>query len=793
MTSGNGRNDLNRSILLLGAITILVVLALVVGLVGTIFVMRDRPRPAQSRVAQSSPGLVPPPLPAITPSSVPCSAPLDFSATSVRVGLARTFTPGPVVSFGLPLPPGAVADVGALSVTVNGAPVAAATRVLLVSYGPDGLPKGPRSVLVQLPASVLQGDCAAVEVDWQGGPPAATITRDPTLLPYSAVSAESAKIVTTATRSITSQGGRGTLVETAREQRVLFTAREPAVLATFPAGYLATTGILGRQVAVGQIGPDLAGLKFIAEQVTPFGLSAMYQESYALNPAAVIGPNDTDEKAGINGYEGWLYDRCATYLLFATTTGDTRFLREGYRSCSYYASKIELRGENRGFFTLTPEPDDKFSHLRGLYAYYALTGDEAALAAGEAIAELWLRDEYTVAPYRAGRLRGPDKLWTERQLGTSLEGLYYGHLLIGDIAYLRATQEMVTTAYRHITGDAAALAEINPDSTPFPPQNCFIHNADQASEGNPDEPWCSGWMPVLMIDALLAYQDQTSDPRVDEIFIRLTRFLRDTGSAYFQGDVLNDDFLHPSVAYDQRKDVPERRILVPLYGAGIDRNGQRRSFGDYDDFQHCPDATALTAVGLRALRRTGGYDQRPIGPFPSEGESFLALHHELAFCSYVTFLDQTRPQRDPATVMADDLAEGLRDPEKYIADNEIGYPRHNTSPQRKLSWWFNSSLAQFGLLQEAGIGVPELRPGAVQPASSTRRETTPQQSSTTSSGAIPPRSRYASAPGRSGTLRSWRPAVRPISRPTPSIARRRGGHSAGPLIANVPFGRSFPA
>ncbi len=718
MISGNGRIVLVSSGL--------IVLALVMGLVGATFVVRGQSRQDRSELAQASPGITTPPIlgsprlvPSPRPSTMPppgqCPPPSGFSATSVRVGLARTAAAGPVVSFGVPLPPGAPADTSALRVVADGAPVAATTRVLLASYGPDGTPKGPRSVLIQLPAAVLQGDCAAVEVSWQGGVPAATPPPGPGPVPYLAVSVESPKTVTTATRSITSQGGQAKLVETKREQRVLFAAREPAVLATFPAGYLAATGLLGPLVDGGQLGPDFAGLQFMVDQATPFGLSASYQERYPLNPAAVIGPNDTNEKAGINGYEGWLYDRCATNLVLAATTGDTRFLREGYRACSFYASKIELNGENRGILTITPEPDDKFSHLRGLYAYYALTGDEAALEAGKAIAELWLRDPFVITQYRAGHLRGPDKLWTERQFATGLEGLYYGHLLTGERTYLRATQELVTTAHRHVTGDAAALAAINPDAPVFPPQNCFIHNAEQAAEGDLDQPFCSGWMPLLMIDALLAYQAQTADPRVDEIFIRLTRFLRDTGSAYFRDDVLDDDFLHPSVAYDPDQAPSDRRRLVPLYGAGIDGSGKRVSFGDFDDTQHCQDATTLTAVGLRALRRTGAYDQRPIGPFKSEGESFLALHHELAFCAAVTFLGETRAARDPAAPTPEELANGLGNPAHYIDENEIGFPLHNTSPQRKIGWWFNTSLAQFGLLREAGISVPELRPGAVQP------------------------------------------------------------------------------
>src|SRR5438270_8325620 len=161
----------------------------------------------------------------------------------------------------------------------------ATVRVLLSTYGPDGAPTGLRAILVQLPASALQGDCSVIEVAWQGG----TITHVGDTRPYAEVSGESQAVANTAERTIQLQGGAAALVETSQKQRVLFTGREPAVLATFPDGYLAATGILGHQVAAAQVGADLAGLKFISDQLTPFGLSAMYQESYALNPSSVIG------------------------------------------------------------------------------------------------------------------------------------------------------------------------------------------------------------------------------------------------------------------------------------------------------------------------------------------------------------------------------------------------------------------------------------------------------------------------------------------------------------------------
>jgi hypothetical protein len=433
-------------------------------------------------------------------------------ATGVRVHLQRTFAAPKVISFGLPVPPGAVPDAGGIRVAMGGAPVAANVKALLAEHDAAGAPKGVRAVLVQLPATILAGDTADVDVVWSGPGSAPGVAA----APFTDVSADSPEVVTTTVRTISAASGVNKLVDGPHVDETLFTGKEPRVLATFPDGYLAATGLLGHQVTQSSLaGGDYAGLAFLSDDLQRFGVSALYDEAYALNPDGVVDP--------VVNYEGWLYDRCATFLTFYTHTGDARFLRHAYRSCSYYASKIGLSGATAGIFTGKPDIDQKYSHLRGLYAYYALTGDEGALAAGTAIAGMWRADTLFVGPYRMGHLRGPDKLWTERLLGTSLEGLYYGHRLTGDATYLAAFKEMLDTAYRHITGDAAALAIINPGVGPFPPQSCFIHSALQHSEGSATDPWCSIWMSELTIDSLLQYQAQTGDVRVDEIFVRLVR------------------------------------------------------------------------------------------------------------------------------------------------------------------------------------------------------------------------------------------------------------------------------
>lgn len=623
--------------------------------------------------------------------------------TGVTVHLQQTSPGGATLSFGLPVPKGSATDAATIRVRSGGQDIAANAKEILPDVAPDGHRVGVRSLVVQVPATVLSGGKADLDVAWTGG------TMGAANATYASTSFASPVVVDTAVRSIQQVGGTAQLVEMSKAKKTIFTGREPLALATFPAGYLAATGILGPQMTAKQVKASAqSGLSYLSTAIADFSSSAIYDEPYALNPDLDSVPDFAVQ------YEAWLYDRCATFLTAFAHTEDSRFLRHGLRACSNYGTQIVRSGANLGIFSGKPDPDTKYSHLRGLYAYYALTGDEDARAAGVAIADMWLNDPDFVAPYRQGHVRGSDKLWTERLLGTSLEGLYYGFRLTGDVKYLNAFKEMLTTAYKHITGDAAALAVINPGMS-FPPQNCFIHSAEQQAEGNSDEPWCSIWMSELGIDVLLQYQEQTNDTRVDEIFVRLARFLRDTGSAYFTKDLLADQFLKPSVC-DNPADGESRRMLVPLYGSGINASGTRMPYGDYTDYEHCTDATGLTAVALRALKRQGTYDVNPIGPFKSEGESFLAMHHEFSSCAARTFDYYRRTKRNPANWTASELQSGMANPTGFITSNKIGYPQNHISPLRKIGWWFNMSMLQFGVLSDAKIDVTAIKTGQVQPA-----------------------------------------------------------------------------
>lgn len=627
----------------------------------------------------------------------------------VTVRLTPIFTDAKRASFGVPLARGVVATASDVLIKIAGKKVAAEITELAPDLDKNGARVGARAVRVQLDAALIDPAGTDVEVSWTGG--SAPATAPAPAMPFASedISVDSPSVVATANRTIKQNGGKYELVETSHADKTVFVGREPRVLATFPVGYVASTGILGPLLASVDVEqkPELAGLRFLSKSLASFLKSAMYDEPYAINPDPSSLPDFAAE------YEAWLYDRCATFLLGATHLNDVKLYRHALRSCSYYAAHIETTGGNRGIFNGKPDPDTKYSHARGLYAYYTLTGDEHAADAVKAIADLWRDDTLFVGPYRGGKLRGPDKLWTERLLGTSLEGLLYGHRLTGDATYFTAFSEMLATAHKHITGDQAALAEINPGVS-FPPQNCFIHSALQHGEGDANEPWCSPWMSELTVDALVQWYQQTDDARALEIIVRLTRFLRDVGTNYFRGNPLNDSFLAPTICYKPGDDNP--RILVPLYGAALGKDGKRVSGGEYEDYEHCTDATALVAAGRWALEKGAAMKAAP-SQFSDEKASFAALHDEFLFCADRSFIDETRARRNPMVWTSADLQAGAADPAKFIADQKIGFPQHQIAPLRKIGWWFNMSVLQFALVSQAKLSVPEVKPGRLQPAS----------------------------------------------------------------------------
>lgn len=658
------------------------------------------------------------------PNDLRPSTAADFArqVTVILEGAA----PGPrtgAVTFALPLIRGAVKNVDDLRVSALGKRIDVLARPLLADYAPDGSSRGLRSVFIEIPAGALPSLPASVTVAFgapsaaAGGARTAFGPARPSKLTFANTSRPVEVKVSTATYGVESRGSSFAAVPRSSSEKTVFASVEPKVMANLPPGYLAATGILGEVMTKAELAtrPDLAGMVFLSDAFVRFADGAMGAAGYPLQPASV----------GLET-EAWLYDRCATYLLAYAHGGDANHLRYGLRTCARYARDIDLEGERRGIYRGKKDRDLKYSHVRGIYAYYALTGDEAALDAGRAMADMWNDDPLFVQTYRAGTMRGPDKLWTERLLAASIEGGVYGFAMTGEARHLASARALVKVAVRHVTTvDRAELRTIT--KTSFPPQSCFVHNALQQAEGNENQPWCSSWMSELVIDPLLRFVEITGERDAEEILLRLARSMRDAGTTYFQKNPLDDSFLAPTRPFTATGEDP--RILVPLYGYGIDEKGTRRSEGEWSDFEHCPDATAITAAAMMVLRRRGGWDAPPVpasaelrvdlSRFKSEGASLLALHHELAFCAAQTLKNATREHRDPSRASADLLASAARldgtAQEKALVEAKIGWPVYEVSPARKLSWWFNTSIGQLSWLASARVPIGDLKPGAISP------------------------------------------------------------------------------
>src|SRR5437762_2951037 len=90
---------------------------------------------------------------------------------------AGSSSPGAAGS-GAPAGTAGTTGAAALRFTVGGAPGDANVKALLAEHDAKGAPTGVRSVLVQLPATILAGDAAELDVAWSGtgsAPGAATM------------------------------------------------------------------------------------------------------------------------------------------------------------------------------------------------------------------------------------------------------------------------------------------------------------------------------------------------------------------------------------------------------------------------------------------------------------------------------------------------------------------------------------------------------------------------------------------------------------------------------------------
>lgn len=618
-------------------------------------------------------------------------------------GTATTLLDGAeVVSFGLPLPRGDVDDLAELRLSVDGSSVPFEVAEVFSWWDASGAREGVRLALVQLDAALLTSGSATLELSWGVGLPGEVPGTDVIDPQNDEISKEVEETVRQAARTIAEVDGEAALVETETWEATQLATRQPRVLVSLDQEIWISTEALGRTPPPADwSGLGLGGLAALGDALQPYAKSMAHQQDYALNPDGTVDPTDPLQ---------WEFGRCTTLIQGAILSQDTDLLAESHRLCAWYVENTEAWAASLGLWTLNDPVSGLLFHARDLFEYATISGDWSAVDTHARVAQVWM-DAPLIVAYREGRVEGED--WMEQFIGTAAEGIWYGWLATGDPATLEAMEELVGAIHTHVTGTDEQLAAMG---VAFPAQGCMVHTEQQHDESEDAlAPWCSPWQSATLVDPLVQYRDLSGDERVDEIFLALGRYLRDTGTYYVREDRWYcDSFMEPYTCFEASEGAPQR-VLTAVYGAARDRDGERVLRSDYGQFAHCPDVSALAAASYAALLRHPDWDRGAVGPFSSETESLRVMHQELAACAVWVTEHYHRERRNPGYWTPELLAEGLSDPDAFIARYKIGYPDYVAEPLRQPSWWFNAGLAQIAALLDVGVSLDALEPGTLNP------------------------------------------------------------------------------
>src|SRR5690242_11211602 len=235
-----------------------------------------------------------------------------------------------VVNFGLPLPPGFLADaVMARVYAEDGAEIEASVRPL-EPWRIDGKDGAIRSLQIQFRRDFRGRSRLRVTVAFG-----------------QRRSKSSAAFVPVAETLIDSDGLKG-----------------PRVLALIPAAWLCDSWVVGPQVPASDSGA-YSGYDRLVEKNFPGSLK--YIDS--------------------TRYDHWLFDRTTCWYKMYVRTGEEKFLEAAYHAAHFVRTHSKLEGPDAGSFIPKGKADLKYVYPRAQHIQYLLTGDERAREAGQIMAK----------------------------------------------------------------------------------------------------------------------------------------------------------------------------------------------------------------------------------------------------------------------------------------------------------------------------------------------------------------------------------------------------------------------
>jgi hypothetical protein len=374
-----------------------------------------------------------------------------------------------LVSFGLPLPFGLLADPGKVRVvTENGKEATAAVRSL-EPWRIGGRDGSIRSLLIQFKSDFSRQQSQRVRVVF-----------------HQARQKSSNDFVPVSQTLIDEKGLKG-----------------PRVTALLPAQWLCDSWIVGPQTPTTSSGEYSPYDQFVEKN---FPGSLAYLDSQV--------------------YHEWLFDRTTNYYKMYVRSGDGKFLDAAYRAAHFVRQHTKVDGTDAGIFTLKG-PDLKYVYPRAMHIHYLLTGDERALVTGKLMAQYCIKNQEPVyrpelikpVPLGVDPERGRN-FWTLRHQAYGLLGILHGWEMTGDRAYWLKARECVAAYYKH--------QRQPPDGRPPDGslrQDWELYDPNEATFKGAT----SAWMMALLLDPLFHYWTLTGDMRVPEIVVKWCDFLNRQG------------------------------------------------------------------------------------------------------------------------------------------------------------------------------------------------------------------------------------------------------------------------
>ncbi len=338
---------------------------------------------------------------------------------------------------------------------------------------------------------------------------------------------------------------------------------EPQVYAVLPPEWLTCSNL----TTLASVAGAHAELAAMDQGQVDFFTTVINDFNPTPDPAALI-PYKTD-------YEPWLYDRGQTFYNGYIRTGRLDFLREAQRATQDYMAHLYVDGDCpgladqswcRGFFSRKNDDpnagwkDSKYSYNEALATLYWLTGDPEPLAH---LADVSSATHTEVALTRRFQTAAETGAFTERHWANALLAPIIEYEVTGNQAAADYAREGLQALYEMQTDPV----ENNPAT------GCFNHYVEgQAPLG------FSPWMSSLMAHALLRAYHTLGDARIPTMLVALAQCERERAIYW------------PADAGAPAQWMP--RYIASGYGPPTSLDGD-----PWSDVEHALDVAYVTALG----------------------------------------------------------------------------------------------------------------------------------------------------------------------------------------------------